>query len=49
MNDPPRQLPSYVEGDHLHERHAEAVGESAMHLTLDDHGVDPVAASRPRR
>ena len=29
-----------VEGDHLHERHADAVGQAAVHLTLDDHRVD---------
>jgi hypothetical protein len=33
-----------VEADELHERHADAVGEPAVHLPLDDHRVDPGAA-----
>ena len=33
-----------VEGDHLHQRHAHAVGEAAVHLPLDDHRVDLRAA-----
>ena len=33
-----------VEGDHLHQRHADAVGEATVHLTLDDHRVDARAA-----
>ena len=44
MNDPPRQLPLLVERDHLHQRHADAVGQAAVHLALDDHRVDPGAA-----
>ena len=44
MNEPPRQLPSLVEGDQLHQRHPDAVGEAAVDLALDDHRVDARAA-----
>ena len=44
MNDPPRQLPSSSKLDDLHQRHADAVGQAAVHLALDDHRVDPGAA-----
>ena len=30
-----------VEGDHLHQRHPDAVGEAAVDLPFDDHRVDP--------
>ena len=33
-----------VERDHLHQRHADAVGETAVDLALDDHRVDARAA-----
>ena len=33
-----------VERHHLHQRHAHAVGEAAVHLALDDHRVDARAA-----
>src|ERR1700758_3266064 len=29
-----------VEGDGLHQRHPDPVGEAAVHLTLDDHRVE---------
>ena len=41
-----------VEGDPLHRRHREALGEAAVDLALDDHRVDPHAAvvdARPSR
>ena len=41
MNEPPRQLPILVERDDLHQGHADAVGQAAVHLALDDHRVDP--------
>ena len=41
MNEPPRQLPFCVERDDLHQRHPDPVGQAAVHLTLDDHRVDP--------
>src|SRR6202012_5962353 len=34
-------VPVEVEGDALHERHPDAVGEPAVRLALDDHRVDP--------
>ena len=33
-----------VERDQLHQRHADAVGQAAVHLALDDHRVDAHAA-----
>ena len=33
-----------VEGDHLHQCHADTVCQTTMHLTLDDHRVDSWAA-----
>lgn len=33
-----------VEGNHLHQRHADAVDDAAVYLTLDDHRVDPGSA-----
>ena len=44
MNEPLRQLPSASKLDQLHQRHADAVGQAAVHLALDDHRVDPHAA-----
>ncbi len=40
----PEAVAAVVEGDHFHERDADAVGEPAMHLPLDDHRVDADAA-----
>ena len=44
MNEPRDAVAVLVERDHLHERHADAVGEAAVHLPLDDHRVDARAA-----
>ena len=44
MNEAPRWLPVSVEGDQLHQRHPDPVGETAVDLALDDRRVDPHAA-----
>ena len=41
---PAQAVALLVEGDHLHQRHADAVDDAAVHLALDDHRVDPGAA-----
>src|SRR6202171_2609140 len=40
---PAETVALFVEGDYLHQRHPDAVGDAAVHLTLDDHRVDPGA------
>src|SRR6516225_4839905 len=37
---PTQAVAFLVEGDHLHQCHADAVDDAAVHLALDDHRVD---------
>ena len=44
MNEPLEAVALLVEGDVLHQRDADALGEAAVDLALDDHRVDAHAA-----
>ena len=49
MNEPVTSWPPCVVDGVLHQRLAEALGERAVHLALDDHRVEHVAAVVDRR